>query len=114
MQIRTRIDLTRPENDFEKNLEDELTRYTQDLARLLNTGLKFSENFNAQIKEYTTNGSADTEDTVSHTLGRAPTGFLILNRDKAGIVYDSGTAWTASNLYLKCNVASVAVKIMIF
>lgn len=114
MQIRQKIDTSKPESNFDSHLSEELSRYSQDLARVLNAGLKFADNFNAQIKEVTTNGSANTEDAVSHTLGRTPIGFLILNRDKAGIVYDSGTSWTATNIYLKCNVASVAIKIMIF
>jgi len=71
-------------------------------------------NIYGQIKTYTTNGIADTADTVSHTLGRVPIGFLILNRDKAGVVYDSGTAWTTANLYLKCSAASSLVTIHIF
>ena len=72
-------------------------------------------NLYGQVKTYTTNAIANTEDTVSHTLGRVPIGFLILNRDKdKSVVYDSGTAWTAANLYLKCGAASTAVTIWIF
>ncbi len=114
MQIRSRIKTTTPETEFEKSLEQELLSYSRELSALLNAGLKFAENFNAQLKTYTTNGVANTEDAVAHTLKRVPTGFLVVTRDKAGIVYDSGTTWTATNLYLKCSVATVAVKILIF
>ena len=71
-------------------------------------------NLYGQVKIYTTNAVANNEDTVAHTLGRAPIGFLILNRDKAGVVYDGGTAWTATNIYLKCDTASTTVTIWIF
>lgn len=114
MQIRSRIKTSKPESEFDKSLEDELLSYSIDMSKILNNGLKFSDNFNAQIKTYTSNGAANTEDAVAHTLKRVPTGFIIINRDKAGVVYDSGTSWTATNLYLKCSVATVALKVLIF
>ena len=114
MQVRSRIKTSKPESKFDETLETELVSYSLELANILNAGLKFADNFNAQIKTFTTNAAANTEDAVAHTLKRVPTGFIIINRDKAGIVYDSGTSWTATNIYLKCSAAATAVKIMIF
>jgi hypothetical protein len=59
-------------------------------------------------------GIADTEFSVTHHLGRVPSGFLITMSDKACSCYDSGTAWTSSAIYLKCNAASAAVKVLVF
>jgi hypothetical protein len=70
--------------------------------------------FAPQVIIYTSNGTPDTQDTVAHQLGRTPTGFLVINRDKAGVVYKGASAWTSSNIYLKCNVASVAVTMLVF
>lgn len=114
MQIRSRMTTARPESAFDQALEQELLSYSLELATLLNAGLKFSDNFNAEIKTYTTNAVANTTDAVTHTLKRVPSGFLVINLDKAGIVYDSGTAWTATTISLKCSVATTIVKVLIF
>lgn len=68
------------------------------------------QNVSGQFQQYTSNGVANTEDTIAHTVGSIPIGFLVLWQDKAGSFYQgptTGTAWTDSNIYLKCSVASV-------
>lgn len=62
----------------------------------------------------TTNATPDTEDAFTHSLGRIPKGFLVVSKDKAGDIYDGGTANTTTALNLKCSVASVAFKIYVF
>ena len=79
-----------------------------------NSDKKRAGKLKAVYVDYTSNATPDTEDTVAHNLGWIPKGFIIVNRDKAGIAYDSGTAWTSSNIYLKCNVATVAFKLLVF
>jgi hypothetical protein len=59
-------------------------------------------------------GTADTEFTVAHGLGRTPVGFIAIRIDRAGIVYDSGTAWDGTNIKLKCSAANAAVTLIIF
>jgi hypothetical protein len=58
-------------------------------------------------------GAADTEFAVDHPLGRVPAGFLVANIDAAGVVYDSGTAWTATVIYLKCSAANAGVTLWV-
>ena len=113
MQIRSRIKTARPESAFDQALEQELLSYSLELAALLNAGLKFGDNFNAQLKTYTTNAVANTADAVAHTLKRVPIGFLLLKSDKAVSLYDGGTAWTATTLSIKANVASATVTLLI-
>lgn len=116
-QFRNYHTTLKPESDFDKSVEEALLRTGQQLEDILNKGIKFAENFNGQIKSHTSNAVANTEDTISHTLGRIPSGYLVLYQDKAGTLFQgpsTGTAWTASNLYLKCNVASVAFSLLIF
>lgn len=117
MQLPQRLKLPQATTQYEKDLEEALTRYSLDLERLLNHGLKFADNFNGQLKSFTSDAVANTEFAVAHTLGRTPTGRVILYQDKAGDLYQgpsTGTAWTSTNLYFKCNVASVTFYVLIF
>lgn len=59
-------------------------------------------------------GTADTEFTVSHHLDRVPSGFIVTKSDKAVSVYDSGTTWTKTAVYLKCSAANAAITILLF
>jgi hypothetical protein len=71
-------------------------------------------NFNAVWCVFTSNGTANTEDTIPHTLGRVPLAMLVSVPDKAAILYRGTTTWTKDNIYLKTSVASVAWKVMLF
>lgn len=62
---------------------------------------------------YTTNAVANTEDAVTHNLGVVPVGYLVFSQDKAGSLYKSGSAWTTSQIFLKCSAASTTVLIFI-
>ena len=84
------------------------------LIDLVNGGLRFSDNHDADLVSYTSNAVANTEDTIAHTLKRVPTGAILYQTDKAVSLYNGATAWTTTNIYLKANVASAAVKILIF
>jgi len=114
MRRRLRVKLKKPEDEFQKQLEEELTKLSINLEALFNKGLEITDNLNAQAVTYTTNGSPDTEDAVAHALKRVPSGFFLMNTDKAVNLYDSGTAWTTTNIYLKASVASATVKVLIF
>ena len=73
------------------------------------------QNISGQFQEFTSDASANTEFTVAHTVGSVPLGYLVLAQDKAGSLYqmdDTGTAWTSTNIYLKCSVSSV--KFLVF
>ena len=60
-------------------------------------------------------GVANTEDTFSHSCGVTPIGYIIVSQDKAGSLFPGHdrVAWTASNIYLKCSVASVTFKLFL-
>ena len=75
-----------------------------------------SGNIEGEWRTYTSNAVANTEDTLAHTIGSIPLGYIVVNQDKAGSVYQgpsTGTAWTSSNIYLKCSVASVTFLLFI-
>ncbi len=91
-----------------------LEEYDRNNGAILNRGIRFEDNFDAVSITYTSNAVADTEDTVTHTLGKVPTGFIVYSINKGGVVYLSGTAATKTNIYLKCSTTSTAVKAWIF
>ncbi len=100
--------------EFRRELAEVLFKYSMKLSDIINGDIRITENLNVKILTISDSGNANSENTVAHTLKRAPIGFMVVNIDKAGIVYDSGTAWTASNLYVKCNVANAAIKLLVY
>ena len=71
-------------------------------------------NFNAVWSVFTSNGTANTEDAIPHTLGRVPIGAIATTPDKAAILYRGTTTWTKDIVYFKTSVATVAWKVMLF
>lgn len=74
-----------------------------------NTNL--GENIAGQFVSFTSDASANTEFSVTHNLGAIPIGYIVFYQDKAGSLYQTptnGTDWTATTVYLKCSVSSVA------
>ena len=63
---------------------------------------------------YTSNGTADTEDTVAHGLGRIPNFFMSGIPDKSARVYQTATEPTATNIFLAASAATVVVNILLF
>jgi hypothetical protein len=114
MQIRRKFKTDIPENNFDKAFEKEMLSYSTELASLLNGGLSFSDNFDAEVLTIADSGAANSENTVAHTLKRAPTGFIVVKIDKAGQVYFSGTAFTDTDIYVKCSVANCAISLLVF
>ncbi len=107
----------RDPNKF-KNLVRAFDNDLKNIVFALNGRIRFGgggdgdrgENIAGEFQEFTTSATPDAENTLAHGLGSIPIGYLILGQDKAGSLYqldDTGTAWTATNIYLKCDVASV-------
>lgn len=107
---------TDPDN-WAKDVNDDLTNIFLCLGRIRfgpnNNVINKGENVQGQFITYTTNASANTEDTVSHNLASIPVGYLIVKQNKAGSIYDSGTSWTSSHLYLKGSASSMTVTIFL-
>lgn len=81
-----------------------LDRDVENLFLALQTGLVVKDTVTVADT-----GSANTEFIVPHRLGVVPTGWSVVSQDKATSVYLSGTAPTATNLYLKASTANVAL-----
>lgn len=99
---------------FDKEISRILSELMTNLTNMFDRGITFSENISCDLVAYTSNAVANTEDTVAHALGKIPTGYLVYGIDKACSIYLGSTTWTATNIYLKTSVATVAVKIIVF
>lgn len=71
-------------------------------------------NIKGKIYIVSDTGNADTEFSISHTLPSTPIGVFTVSSNKAGVVYDSSTANTASTAYYKHPSANATIKIIIF
>lgn len=59
--------------------------------------------------------AANTQTSVTHTLGRPPVGWSVLRVDKAASVYsDAATLGTASLIRLKCDNSNVVATLRVF
>jgi hypothetical protein len=114
MQLRTRLSTPPPDTEFARALEQTLHRYTVELSTLLNKGLKFVDNFDAEVVTTLDTGVADFQQAVPHSLKRVPTGTLLLKSDKAVILYAGDFQWTKDTVYVKFSASNCAVSYLIF
>ena len=73
-----------------------------------------SETDVSAVISYTSNGTANAEDSAGHSLKRVPQGYLVISVDKAAVIYKGSNAWTTDKIFLKSNTASTAVKLIVF
>lgn len=98
-----------------------LRKLYEQLARVVNGGISFGnslhslpDNIDGVWLSTTTPAGANTDFTLTHNLGRVPSGWIVAMQDKAASVYFGGVAATTTELTLRCSVASVAVRLFIF
>jgi len=101
-----------PTNDWEKESELVIDQLQDQLQDLLNNGLRFEDNLSAYITTVTTDATPGNTTTIVHGLKRTPTGYIVLTKDKAAHIYNTAAA-DGTNVYLKSDVASVTVKVII-
>lgn len=59
--------------------------------------------------------AANVEFAVIHNLGRVPTGVHIVRTVQSGLfLYDSGTAWTTTKIFLKSNIVNPVATLQIY
>ena len=100
-----------------KKLLQELATWQYGIKVILNKGISRNDNIDQVDVTFTSNATPDTEDSITHTLGKVPEGFRVITKNKAGDIYGTpslGTAWTKTTIYLKTSVASVTAKIEVF
>jgi len=94
-----------------------LTRLAQGRVRFgSGTDGAKGENIQGEYQEFTSHASANTEFSVTHTLGAIPLGYIIMWQDKAGNLYQgptTGTNWTSTTISLKSSGTSVKYNIFL-
>lgn len=95
---------------------EELRRFTAialtQLSQIVNNGISFADNFDSAILTVTFS-AANTEQAISHGLGRVPAGYICIGSAAATTLYDGSSANTSSLLYLRATVATSA-RILVF
>lgn len=91
-------------NGNEGNRQEFQTHRSEDLVAKLD----------GEFVVFTTDGSPDTQEDVPHGLGRKPRGFFVVGSDKAGSIYDGGTANTDTTLSIKASIATMAIRLYVF
>lgn len=61
----------------------------------------------------------NTEFSVAHALGgedkpTAPRGWMVIRRNAAATLYESGTTWTTTTAYFKCDTALARFTVLFF
>jgi hypothetical protein len=72
------------------------------------------QNINGVWATGTTPATPNTPFTLNHVLGKVPIGFDVKRINKAGSIFDSGTAWTNTQIFVESNVASATFSLFIF
>ena len=62
----------------------------------------------------TSPGVANTDFPVTHNLGRIPTGFLVVYKAASCDVYAGATAWTTTQIFLRCTAINVPFVFQIY
>lgn len=78
-------------------------------------GTAYSGNMNGQWANVTAPAGPNTQFAIPHNLNRIPSAYLFI-ADRACDLYqlpDTGTAWTQTNIYVKCSVASARLRVFI-
>lgn len=133
MAIRTRIKdpevmigeiapIKQDEGKLTQQAVDDLSATMIQLIDKINGGLSHGSgvtghqgNFDEQFIDHLTPSVADTEFAVPHGLGRLPVGVEVARTDQYCRVKDSSSgSWDDKVLYLKCDVASVNLKLRVY
>lgn len=100
---------------------DLLNRDVQKMVTVIDGRIRFGggsdgeqgENVHGEFQVVADTGSANTEFSVTHLLGAVPIGYLVTKISNAGVIYDSGTPWTDTTIYLKSSAANSAVTLFL-
>ena len=79
------------------------------------TPANYTGNLNGQWVNTTAPASPNTEFALAHTLLRIPSFYWFIS-DRACSLYqlpNTGTAWTTTNVYVKCSVASAVLRVFL-
>lgn len=99
---------------FDTELLKQIFERETNLDSILRRGISFGDNMDARVIRFTSDPVSGTQNTVPHSLGKIPTGYMVARRDTAANLYDGATDHDITNLYLKTDGASVTFTIVVF
>ena len=104
--------LPKPKDKQDQDLYYVIENLINEVSKIINGGLLFSDNFVCDIvtHEFTT---TDTEEEITHTLGSVPTMYLLANLSANSTIYNSGTAFTSSKIFLKSSALCTVTLIVL-
>lgn len=100
--------------DFDKEFLKAANESFIMLQSILDRGISHGDNMDEREISFVSSATPDAENTVAHTLGKIPSGIIVVKKDKAADVYANGTAWDKTNVYLKVNVATATIKFLVY
>ena len=98
---------------FDRDMITVLGAWAMNYKTILDRGISFSDNMDVVFVTYVSDGTPGNQTTVAHGLGKIPTGYIPISKDKAADVY-TGAVPDNTSLYLKCSAASTTVKLLVF
>jgi len=109
---------------WEKHPKDLETMYqwfrsfTAELATVINGALGFgdgvdADNVGGEWATIADTGIISADVVIPHSLGAVPAGFILMIPPASGFITRSPTAWTSSNIYLRCSAPNQSLKIFI-
>lgn len=99
-----------------------LTRHAERLALVLNGNVNFGstmsnkdadQNMNAWKATGTSPGAANTDFTITHSLGRVPLTIVGQDTNNGGLLYRGSVAWTKTTITLRCTTATAAYNVIL-
>lgn len=110
--------LRRPQTVGIKNTHEKL--WVEDLHKIFNRNISFGTGVNSQdqniqgaMVEVTDSGLANSVIAVTHNLGYIPKFYDIKYANKATQVFDFGTVWTNTQIFIASSTANTKLRIFI-
>lgn len=99
---------------FDRDLITVLGGMGLNLKAILDGGISIDDNMDISRVSVQSHATPGTEFSVTHSLGKVPTGYIVYGQTGAGSVYDGTTANNKTTLYLRSDVSAVTFKLLIF
>jgi hypothetical protein len=98
-----------------------LTRHSERLAKVLNGGVNFGSTMSNKDKDMNMNAwkaqgttpAANTDFTITHSLGRIPNTIVGQDTNNGGLIYRGSVAWTKTTITLRCTTAGAAYNVIV-
>lgn len=103
------------------NIEDpNHKRFMEDLYKIFQRNISYGTQVNGQdqniqgaMVEIADSGLANTSITVTHNLGYVPKFYDVKYMNHATQVFDFGTAWTSTKIFLSSSTAHTKLRIFV-